>query len=275
MTTVTQRKIVGIVPAAGIATRMAPLPFSKELYPIGFHYKENSSSISTKPVGQYLLEHFHRAGVKCAYIVIRKGKWDIPEYFGDGDDLGLAISYLIMNLPHGVPYSVDQAYAFNRDATIVFGFPDILIEPEDAYSRILTKLEAKKADIALGLFPTDQPHLCDPIELDDQGRIRKIFVKPRHSDLRITWVIAAWAPSFTQFLHEHLVELERAAEPAASPRSELHMGHVFMAAIKSGLRVEGVHLPGAQYMDIGVPENLVRVLRMQLASLQPPSSQTS
>jgi glucose-1-phosphate thymidylyltransferase len=223
--------------------------------------------VRPKPVGQYLLEHFRRAGAKRAYIVIRKGKWDIPEYFGDGAGLDLALGYLIMNRPHGAPYTADQAYEFVAEATIVFGFPDILIEPEDAFPRLVSHLGATKADAALGLFPTDQPHLCDPIQFDERGRIRHIYVKPEHSDLRITWTIAAWAPSFTQFLHEYLAELERAAGSEEMPRQELFMSHVFMAAMQAGLRVEGLHLPGAQFLDIGVPENLVQALKTQLDSL--------
>jgi glucose-1-phosphate thymidylyltransferase len=259
-----RREIVGVIPAAGTATRIAPLPCSKELYPIGFRSAEDGRGVRPKPIGQYLLEHLRRGGAKRTYIVIRKGKWDIPEYFGDGGALDLAIGYLIMNLPHGAPYTADQAYPFVRDATVVFGFPDILIEPEDAYPRIVAHLEATHADVVLGLFPTDQPHLADPIAFDDEGRIREILVKPAYSDLRFTWAIAAWAPSFTEFLHEHLAMLE-ASGPAA--RAELYMGHVMMAALTAGLRVEGLHLPGAHHFDIGVPENLVQALRRQLASL--------
>jgi glucose-1-phosphate thymidylyltransferase len=259
-----KRPIIGIIPAAGKATRISPLPCSKELYPIGFRSVDGGQSVRPKPVGQYLLEHFRRGGAERALIVVRKGKWDIPEYFGDGDGLDLAIGYLIMNLPHGAPYTVDQAYSFVRDATVVFGFPDILIEPEDAYPRIVAHLEATGADVVLGIFPTDLPHLGDPIEFDEHGRIREIFVKPPKSDLQYTWAIAAWAPSFTHFMHEHLAELERLAEAGAA-RRELYMSHVIMAAIRAGLRVEGLHLPGAHYLDIGVPENLVQALRAQLA----------
>jgi glucose-1-phosphate thymidylyltransferase len=254
-------EVVGIIPAAGMATRIAPLPCSKELYPIGFRDVVDGRGVRPKPVGQYLLEHFRRGGAERAYIVIRKGKWDIPSYFGDGSDLDLAIAYLIMNLPHGVPYTVDQAHAFVRDATVIFGFPDILIEPEDAYPRVVAHLHATQAAVVLGLFPTDQPHLGDPIEFDDQGRIRHIYVKPAHSDLRFTWVIAAWAPSFTEFLHSYLVQREAGAP---IPRTELHMSEVIVAGLRAGLRVEGLHLPGARFLDIGVPENLVQALRQQL-----------
>jgi glucose-1-phosphate thymidylyltransferase len=261
------REIVGLIPAAGRATRIAPLPCSKELFPVGFHSEDGGRSVRPKPVGQYLLEHYRRAGAHRVHIVIRKGKWDIPEYFGDGSSLGLSISYLIMNLPHGAPYTVDQASSFIAEATVVFGFPDILVEPADAFTRLLAHLEETNADAVLGLFPTNQPHLCDPIVFDSQGRIREILIKPAQSDLRHTWTIAAWTPRFTRFLHEHLAGLERSAANSSTPRSEIYMGHVFNAALQSGLRVEGLHLPGAHFLDIGIPENLVQALRNELASL--------
>jgi glucose-1-phosphate thymidylyltransferase len=269
-----RRPIVGIIPAAGRATRIAPLPCSKELYPIGFRSTEGGRSIRPKPVGQYLLEHFRRGGAERTFIVVRKGKWDIPEYFGDGADLDMPLGYLVMNLPHGAPYTVDQAYAFVRDATVLFGFPDMLIEPDDVYPRIVAHLEATGADAVLGIVPTDQPHLCDPVAFDEHGRIREILIKPPQTDLRVTWVLAAWAPSFTQFLHEHLAEVERVTA-AGVVRPELYMGHVLMAAIRAGLRVEGLHLPDAHYLDIGVPENLVHGLRMQLAALETPPAHLS
>jgi UTP-glucose-1-phosphate uridylyltransferase len=85
-----RREIVGVIPAAGTATRIAPLPCSKELYRIGFRSAEDGRGVRPKPIGQYLLEHLRRGGAKRTYIVIRKGKWDIPEYFGDGGALDLA-----------------------------------------------------------------------------------------------------------------------------------------------------------------------------------------
>ncbi|HEX5839959.1 MAG TPA: sugar phosphate nucleotidyltransferase, partial [Anaerolineales bacterium] len=247
-------------------TRIAPLPCSKELFPIGFQSTADGKSVRPKPVGQYLLEHYRRAGARRVHIVIRRGKWDIPEYFGDGSSLDLSLSYQIMRLPHGAPYTIDQAYDFVREATIVFGFPDILIEPQDAFPRLIAHLDETRADLALGLFPTDQPHLCDPIIFDDDGRIREILVKPPHSDLRFTWTIAAWTPSFTQFLHEQLIVLEQEAAESSS-RSEVYMSHIINAALQAGLRVEGLHLPGARFLDIGVPENLVRAMRMQLDTM--------
>ena len=72
-----------------------------------------------------------------AYIVLRPGKWDIPAYFGDGSILNMHLAYLMLGVPFGVPFTLDQAYPFVRYATVAFGFPDILFEPEDGFVQIV------------------------------------------------------------------------------------------------------------------------------------------
>ena len=101
--------IIGVIPAAGQALRMAPIPCSKEIYPIGFSSTTNEKGELPKPVGQYLLEKFSQDGLSRALIVLRKGKWDIPQYFGDGSTVGLDLAYLIASNLNGVPFTVDQA----------------------------------------------------------------------------------------------------------------------------------------------------------------------
>jgi len=98
-------EIVGLVPAGGQASRIAPLPCSKELYPIGFRSTDAGHGLQTKVVSHYLLEKMRLAGITKAYIVLRPGKWDIPAYFGDGLFLNMHLAYLMMRSPLGVPYT--------------------------------------------------------------------------------------------------------------------------------------------------------------------------
>jgi len=42
-----------------------------------------------------------------------------------------------MDLPYGVPYTLDQAYPFVQNATIALGFPDITCEPEDLIKTVM------------------------------------------------------------------------------------------------------------------------------------------
>jgi len=58
-----KRKIIGLLPAGGHATRISPLPLSKELYPIGFDYFGNQCDLRPKVVCHYLLEKMQLAGI--------------------------------------------------------------------------------------------------------------------------------------------------------------------------------------------------------------------
>jgi glucose-1-phosphate thymidylyltransferase len=80
-------EIIGLLPAAGIAARISPLPCSKELYPVGLRHVVKYNSFRPKVVCHYLLEKMQLADVTKVFIVIREGKWDIPAYFVNGDFL--------------------------------------------------------------------------------------------------------------------------------------------------------------------------------------------
>lgn len=252
-----QGEVIGLIPAGGKATRIAPLPCSKELYPIGFRSVDGEHGKRAKVVCHYLLEKMRVAGITKAYFVLREGKWDISNYFRDGSMLDMHIAYLMMGLPFGVPYTLDQAYPFVRDALVAFGFPDIIFQPDDAFVRLLAHQAASNADLVLGLFPAYQPEKMDMIDLDDDGRVREIIIKPPQTQLRYTWDIAVWTSVFTQFLHEHLAT----RKASASPEPELSVGEVIQAAIHEGLRVGGLPVSDDPYLDIGTPEGLVKAVR--------------
>jgi glucose-1-phosphate thymidylyltransferase len=259
------QEIVGLVPAAGQATRIAPLPCSKELYPIGFRTVEGGRSLRPKVVCHYLLEKMRLAGVTKAYIVLRKGKWDIPGYLGDGAILDMHLAYLMMRLPYGAPYTLDQAYPFVQDAVVAFGFPDIIFQPDDAFVQLLNHRATRNADITLGLFPTDQPQRMDMVDLDDDGRVRQIVIKPLETHLRYTWIIAVWTPAFTNFMHTYLAATASPTSPGSAVHSapgqrERFVGDVIQAAIHDGLRVEAVSFPDGTCLDIGTPDNLMKVV---------------
>ena len=50
------KEFIGVVPAAGQAVRISPIPCSKEIYPIGFSATSPEGTVHPKVAGQYLLE---------------------------------------------------------------------------------------------------------------------------------------------------------------------------------------------------------------------------
>lgn len=256
--------IVGLVPAAGQANRIAPLPCSKELYPIGFHRVDGADGLRPKVVSHYLLEKMCLAGVRKAYIILRQDKWDIPSYFGDGTMVDMNLGYLMMRQPFGTPYTLDQAYSFVKHSVVMFGFPDILFEGDDAFVKLLDRLDATEANVVLGLFPVKSPWTMDMVELGNNDEVRSIVIKPPATNLEYGWIIAVWTSVFTEFLHEHLLSLQRRLGQDSTTglphQSELSVGHVFQAALQDGLRFQAVRFPNQSFVDIGTPQNLEKAV---------------
>ena len=262
-----RREVIGLMPAAGKASRLPALPCSKELYPIGY----DARNFSPKVVSHYLLENMRMADIKRAYIILRKGKWDIPAYFGDGKMLEMHLGYLLMDLPYGVPYTLDQAYPFVKEAVVALGFPDIIFEPEDAFVRLLEKQKQSNADIVLGLFHTPNAHKTDMVDLDDSGRIRSIQVKPIQTDLKYAWGIAVWGPSFTEFMHDYVLSQSNSFEnnPEVDLQREMFVGDVIQAAIENGMQIDPVIFKDGSYVDIGTPEDLIKAVLAISKSFNP------
>lgn len=253
----TSNEVVGLIPAGGQATRLAPLPCSKEVFPIGFRFAAEGNRLRPKVVSHYLLEKMKLAGISKAYVVLRCGKWDIPAYFGDGSMLDMHLAYLMLGEPFGVPFTLDQAYPFVRNATVAFGFPDILFDSDDGFTKILERQSVSHADVTLGLFPaTSSLSKEDRVDLDDNGEVLDIILRPSESRLPYSWAIGVWKPSFTDFLHDYVSE----KKAAAARGLELSAGHAFQAAIKAGLHVGSLVVGERPYLDIGTPDDLYKAI---------------
>ena len=265
---ISQTEVVAVIPAAGTATRLAPLPCSKELIPIGLGAadEEKESRPKVKVVSHYLLEMLSLARIKNAYIVLNSGKLDVASYYGSGKTVGMKLAYLLVDLPIAVPYTLDQAYPFVQNKWVALGFPDIVLHPKDSFVQLLTQNIKTKADIVLGLYPTDQPQKMDIIDFDENGCIRQIRPKPSELNdgkVNYAWLTAVWTPIFTQFLHEFVSEHKKryfgdCFETATKNKRELFMGDVFQAALSDRLNIETVLFTDGNCLDIGTPDDLAK-----------------
>ncbi len=266
--------VIGLIPAGGLATRIGPLPCSKELYPIGFRQVDKDELLRPKAVCHYLLEKMRLAGITKSYIVLRNGKWDIPAYLGDGEMLDMHLAYLIMRLPFGAPYTIDQAYPFVKDSLVAFGFPDIISKPDNAFVKLLERQADSNADIVLGVFPVDRPQKWDMVDINEDGKITQVLIKPIKTDLQYTWIMAIWTPGFSSFMHKYLVGTLEEKEQNTNENNilrkrELFVGDVIQAAIDNNLNVEGVVFSDSTCLDIGTPDDLVKAVQSEIAEAEP------
>jgi dTDP-glucose pyrophosphorylase len=265
-------EIIALVPSAGYATRIGPLPCSKEIFPLGLARLDNAGGIRPKVICHYLLEKMRRGGAKKGFIILRQGKWDIPGYCGNGSFVDMDLAYLLVETSLGPPYSLDQAFPFVQHARIVFGFPDILFQPNDVFVRLLEQHTATGADVVLALFPTRAHRQMDMVQTESDGRVVAIHLKPDRTDLHLAWVCAAWSSRFTRFVHDYLrsesTALNAQGDDTADAKAstgELSVGHVLQAALKHGLHIQSVVFSNGSYIDIGTPQGLSKAIQTVLS----------
>ena len=254
-------KVAGIIPAAGDATRLSPIPCSKEIFPIGFTKDTSGGEPKIKVAVSHLLESFSIAGTDQIFMIIQKGKWDIPQYLGTGLDSGYPLAYIVTEPTAGTHHTIDLAHTFVKERMVLLGFPDILFRPKNAFASLLKKQRQTGADVVLGLFETASPRKADMVEIDEEGRVQDIVIKPQRTKLKYCWAIAAWTPAFTEFLNQFLIENGRGKRNDSEENyREIFIGDVILDALRNGFSVQSVLFAEGKYIDIGTVSDLKKAL---------------
>jgi glucose-1-phosphate thymidylyltransferase len=218
------QRIVGVVPAAGYALRLQPLPHSKELLQAG-----------GRPVMDHVIEKMRAGGADEVRVVTRPEKEDVVER---ARELGVT---LVLAHPPTLNASFAAGLAGLAPADIaLLGFPDSIWEPLDGF-RTLVDVVLRGHEVALGLFRTPGLDGVDYVVLDEDGGIAGIDIKPAAPRSEWMWGVAA----------------ARARVLDGLERQEWPGGH-FLDLRDRGLELHGVRL-SSTYLDVGTPSSLAKL----------------
>lgn len=168
-------RIVGLIPAAGYATRLAGIGDSKEVLEVG-----------GRPLVDHLLDRLRAAPCSEIRIVTRPEKADVVEH---GRRAGARVI-------EGHPETLARSLALGLDGladedVVCLGFPDCLWEPLDGFQTLVAGV-ADGAEVCLGLFRSNEPERYDTVELEPGGeRVVRIDVKPAAPGTTLVWGCAA------------------------------------------------------------------------------------
>src|SRR5438105_12850094 len=98
---------LGIVPAAGVGSRLAPYRAPKELIQVG--YRSVDGRVLPKAAVEHVLTAMRDGGVDSAFLVLSPVKWDVFRYLGSGRHLGMDLAYLCQEATLGMPHALDLA----------------------------------------------------------------------------------------------------------------------------------------------------------------------
>jgi len=223
----------GIVPAAGMGSRIQPLAFSKELLPVGSRIDDGTER--PKAVSEYLIERMIRAGATRICMTISPGKSDIVEYYGG--NLGPAhICYVVQPEPQGLCDALFRALPLigPRDQVLV-GLPDTVWFPEDGFSRL------DEGALSFLLFPVQRPELFDAVVTGDDGRVLEIQVK--RTGASSSWIWGAFRMPGAVLHDLHALWRERGGKDA-------YVGTLVNEWLARGGEARGVKA-GESYVDVG------------------------
>ena len=217
--------IIGVIPAAGYATRLQPLPISKEMLEIG-----------GKPVMDHLVERMRAGGCSRLRVVTRPEKEDVIAHAAE---IGAEVVL-------GRPVMVSESFlagmaGLAEDDIVLIGFPDTLWEPVDGYAPLVAAVR-EGADVAVGLFRIDAADLprSDVVVFGADGRIARVDVKPADPASEWIWGCAA----------------ARVETWAGLDRAEWPGGYIDLLC-REGRDVRGIELSDV-WLDIGTKDALRR-----------------
>jgi glucose-1-phosphate thymidylyltransferase len=223
----------GIVPAAGIGSRIQPLAFSKELLPVGSRL--DAGVERPRAVGEYLVERMIRGGATKICFVISPRKSDIIAYFAGvlGD---VRFAYVVQETPGGLCDAIFQALPLLApDEPVLVGLPDTIWFPDDALARL------PDDRLSFLCFPVAEPRHFDAVISDPAGWISEIQVK--HAEPRSHWVWGAFKLPARVLAELHALW----REPG---RNDLYIGTLVNAWLARGGRAFASYA-GTDYVDVG------------------------
>src|ERR671933_2968771 len=127
--------MLGIVPAAGAASRLQPLAFSKEMLPVGSAVDENGIE-RPKAVSEFLVERMIDAGADRICFVLSPEKADIIPYYAR-HWAARRFCYTVQERPIGLCDALFRALAVVRDdEDVLIGLPDTVWFPVSGFSML-------------------------------------------------------------------------------------------------------------------------------------------
>jgi len=114
--------VLGIVPAAGAASRLQPLAFSKEMLPVGSTFDEQGVE-RPKAVSEFLVERMIHAGADRICFVLSPDKTDIIPYYAR-HRAARRFCYVVQERPSGLCDALFRAIQVMRDEEeVLIGLP--------------------------------------------------------------------------------------------------------------------------------------------------------
>jgi len=233
----------GIILHGGHGTRLRPLTHTgpKQLLPI-----------ANKPMSEYCVESIKEAGITDIAIIIGGlGSNKVKEYYGNGENFGVNITYIEQDEPRGIAHAIRLCKEFvNNEKFLVFLGDNIIQKPITDFVENFNKSDY---DATILLCEVDNPSRYGIADVKNE-KIVKITEKPKKptSNLAVTGIYL-----LTPLIFEVIDNLK------PSWRNELEITDALDNLLKQNDNV-GYETITDYWKDTGTPEDILNANRQVL-----------
>jgi len=233
----------GIILHGGHGTRLRPLTHTgpKQLLPI-----------ANKPMSQYCIESIREAGITDIAIIIGGlGSNKVKEYYGNGENFGVNLTYIEQDYPKGIAHAVNLCKSFVGNEKFVVFLGDNIIQK--SISELAKKFQESNYDALILLCEVDNPSRFGIADVKDK-KIIKIMEKPKNppTNLAVTGIY---------FLTAKIFDIISRQKPSA--RNELEITDALEMLLKENDNIS-YEMITDYWKDTGTPEDILNANRQVL-----------
>ena len=239
----------GIILHGGHGTRLRPLTHTgpKQLLPI-----------ANKPMSQYALEDLKNVGINDIAIVVGDIYPEkVKEYYGNGKEFGVNITYIYQEKPKGISHAIRLCKEFvGDDKFIVYLGDNVLRKNLTDYTK---KFSSSGLDAMILLCEVDNPSKFGVayIDKEDSLKIKNIIEKPKNPTSNLA-VIGVY------FLTPKIFDIIDNLKP--SSRGELEITDALQLLMDKGNKIAYDIVTG-WWKDTGTPDDIIHANRLVLDSI--------
>lgn len=232
-------KLKAIILSAGEGSRMRPLTLTKP---------KTMLPVAGKPIIQYNIESLRDNGINDILIIVRYKEEIVRNYFGDGSDFGVNISYKTQKDFLGTANAISYGEDFIDDSIIVLN-GDIILDDEIIHE-IIKKYNYLSPDTLMLLTEVEDPSAFGVVEIEN-GNIKNIVEKPKREEAPSN-LVNAGIYIFNKDIFDKIRETE------ISERGEYEITDSVSLQIEDNKTVIG-HKTSKDWIDVGRPWELIEV----------------